>query len=197
MADQNRSRGRAAVWRPWGAAGRRPALAWPENLAGFARRLAQRIREWMLAEVAPGRLVPWLAIAFGCGIVVYFTADREPELWAAVALFCGSGRSHFPRRSASRQRRPALPPLRANAPSSSTRCCRRRCGTPKWQASSRCARSASARIASWCGSSASRRHVCAKSSNGCGVGAQGHRARGRGLRRLQGAPVVTSGVNLF
>jgi competence protein ComEC len=90
MADQNRSRGRAAVWRPWGAAGWRPALAWPENLAGFARRLAQRIREWILAEVAPGRLVPWLAIAFGCGIVVYFTADREPALWAAVALFAAA-----------------------------------------------------------------------------------------------------------
>jgi competence protein ComEC len=36
--------------------------------------------------VAPGRLVPWLAIAFGFGIVGYFTADREPAWWAALVL---------------------------------------------------------------------------------------------------------------
>ncbi len=37
-------------------------------------------------RLAPGRLVPWLAIAFGSGIVVYFTAEREPALWAASLL---------------------------------------------------------------------------------------------------------------
>jgi competence protein ComEC len=31
--------------------------------------------------------VPWLAIAFGFGIVLYFTAATEPSLWAALALF--------------------------------------------------------------------------------------------------------------
>jgi competence protein ComEC len=46
----------------------------------------QRIREWAAVEVAPGRLVPWLAIAFGCGIVIYFTADQEPALWAAAVV---------------------------------------------------------------------------------------------------------------
>jgi competence protein ComEC len=30
--------------------------------------------------------VPWLAIAFGCGIIVYFAVEREPALWAAAAL---------------------------------------------------------------------------------------------------------------
>jgi competence protein ComEC len=30
--------------------------------------------------------VPWLAVAFGFGIVLYFAADREPSPWAAVAL---------------------------------------------------------------------------------------------------------------
>jgi competence protein ComEC len=31
--------------------------------------------------------VPWLAIAFGCGIILYFAIDREPAPWAAVVLF--------------------------------------------------------------------------------------------------------------
>src|SRR5262249_40926358 len=38
------------------------------------------------AEVAPGRLLPWLPVAFGFGIVGYFAADREPTWWAALAL---------------------------------------------------------------------------------------------------------------
>src|SRR5882762_1815794 len=87
MVDQGRARGRAETWRPWIAAGRRPALAWPEGFTDFARAAARRIREWALADVGPGRLVPWLAVAFGFGIVLYFTADREPALWAPVALF--------------------------------------------------------------------------------------------------------------
>jgi competence protein ComEC len=30
--------------------------------------------------------MPWLPVAFGFGIVVYFTADREPAWWATLAL---------------------------------------------------------------------------------------------------------------
>src|SRR5262245_26134840 len=41
MTEQGRSRGRAEAWRPWIAAGRRPALAWPQGLTDFARRTAQ------------------------------------------------------------------------------------------------------------------------------------------------------------
>jgi hypothetical protein len=77
MIGQGRSRGRAEAWRPWIATGRRPALVWPQGLTDFARRAAQRVQEWAVAEVAPGRLVPWLAIAFGCGTIIYFAAERE------------------------------------------------------------------------------------------------------------------------
>src|SRR5947208_4181283 len=87
MIGQGRSRGRAEAWRPWIATRRRPALAWPQGLTDFARRAAQRIQEWTAAEVAPGRLVPWLAIAFGCGTIIYFAAEREPAPWAAAVLF--------------------------------------------------------------------------------------------------------------
>ena len=33
--------------------------------------------------------MPWLAVAFGLGIVVYFSVDREPAAWA-VALLAGA-----------------------------------------------------------------------------------------------------------
>src|SRR5581483_4299986 len=29
-----------------------------------------------------GRLLPWFAVAYGFGVVLYFTAEREPALWA-------------------------------------------------------------------------------------------------------------------
>jgi len=45
-----------------------------------------RIREWAALEIAAGRLLPWLAVAYGFGIVLYFTAGHEPLWWAAVAL---------------------------------------------------------------------------------------------------------------
>ncbi len=53
------------------------------DAAGSLRGL---LSEWVVAEVAPGRLMPWLPVAFGFGIVAYFSADREPAWWAAVAL---------------------------------------------------------------------------------------------------------------
>jgi len=32
------------------------------------------------------RALPWFAVAYGAGIVLYFTAEREPALWAAASL---------------------------------------------------------------------------------------------------------------
>jgi competence protein ComEC len=97
VGDEGRARGRAETWRPrlpawlppWAAGGSGPAgsaWAWPSGLAGLARGAAQRIRDWVAIEVGPGRLVPWLAVAFGLGIVVYFAVDREPAAWAAALL---------------------------------------------------------------------------------------------------------------
>jgi len=43
-----------------------------------------RIRAWATAEIGAGRLFPWFAVAFGAGIVLYFTADHEPAWWAAL-----------------------------------------------------------------------------------------------------------------
>src|SRR5712692_9067807 len=77
-----RGRARARTWPV--AAGTRRREPW--GIAGFARKLRDRAHHWALAEVGPGRLVPWLPVAFGAGIVLYFTAPREPLLWAPVIL---------------------------------------------------------------------------------------------------------------
>ena len=45
-----------------------------------------RLREWAAREVAAGRLLPWFAVSFGAGIVLYFTAEHEPAVWAASGL---------------------------------------------------------------------------------------------------------------
>lgn len=67
----------------WDAARRRAGLVAPAGVAGVLGPLRTLLAQWTVAEVAPGRLVPWLAVAFGFGIVGYFTADREPAWWAA------------------------------------------------------------------------------------------------------------------
>jgi competence protein ComEC len=52
-----------------------------------------RIREWAAQELTTGRLLPWFAVAYGAGVVLYFTAEREPALWAAAvpAAICALG----------------------------------------------------------------------------------------------------------
>jgi competence protein ComEC len=86
MVEQPVPRGRATTWRPGSAAGRWPAWAWPSRFRDFVTRTSEHLRGWALADVGPGRLLPWLAIAYGFGIVLYFTADREPAVWAAALL---------------------------------------------------------------------------------------------------------------
>src|SRR5438552_3545415 len=87
MADWGRGAGRTRTWdvaRPRG-------VAWPSgDTLGGAREILSR---WFATDTAAGRLLPWLPICFGVGIVFYFTAAREPSLWAAlllVAVFAGA-----------------------------------------------------------------------------------------------------------
>jgi competence protein ComEC len=99
MVEQVGAGARATTWRPGISAGRRPELSWPAGFDHLAPAAARRIWAWALAEVAPGRLVPWLAIAFGLGTVLYFTADQEPSPWAAGgALLVATAAAVFARR---------------------------------------------------------------------------------------------------
>ena len=87
---QSRARSRAWAWR-----GAWPAwpVPWPVGTRApwdFTRRrseidIAAQLRQWAAQEVAAGRLLPWLAVAYGLGIVIYFTAEREPS-WPAATL---------------------------------------------------------------------------------------------------------------
>ncbi len=83
--DDNRTRTRA-----WSAqvdaARRRAGLVLPEWLGAPAEQLRRLLSQWALAELAPGRLTPWLPVAFGFGVVLYFTAEREPSWWAASSV---------------------------------------------------------------------------------------------------------------
>jgi competence protein ComEC len=85
MARQSGARGRVGIW-PVGQAHGRPVLQWPRELVQFLRALADNIKRWSLSDVSPGRLLPWLPICFGTGIVLYFTAGREPVVGAPLAL---------------------------------------------------------------------------------------------------------------
>jgi competence protein ComEC len=74
-------RGRVGTWdvaRPRG-------VAWPNPTQAFggAREALER---WFAADIAAGRLLPWLPVCFGLGVVIYFTAEHEPVLWAGLAL---------------------------------------------------------------------------------------------------------------
>ncbi|HVZ53629.1 MAG TPA: ComEC/Rec2 family competence protein [Pseudolabrys sp.] len=91
MAAGDSERPRARAWAAAVAeARRRSGFAWPAEASARLARLRGVLSEWALAEVAPGRLLPWLPVAFGFGIVLYFTAEREPAWWAAsIAALVG------------------------------------------------------------------------------------------------------------
>lgn len=85
-----RSQGIAGTW-PAGRAASAGGLA-PAGLDLWTS-LAETLRAWRRAEAGAGRLLPWVPVAFGCGIALYFSADHEPVLWVvattAIALCCG------------------------------------------------------------------------------------------------------------
>jgi competence protein ComEC len=74
------------LWPPRGAA---QAGGFAPTGAGLWEPLAARLRTWARAEAGAGRLLPWVPIAFGTGIALYFAADREPVLPVAAATAIG------------------------------------------------------------------------------------------------------------
>jgi competence protein ComEC len=86
MAGQGRAQGQVGTWPRPGIAGAAEPWLVPAGLAG---PLAAKLREWAAVEVAPGRLMPWLPVAFGAGIACYFAAEQEPVWWVAAAVATG------------------------------------------------------------------------------------------------------------
>src|ERR1700744_3495099 len=89
MAERGRAPGRAqgvaGTWPPHG--GVQTGGVW----AGFGlwSGALEKLREWVRAEAGPGRLLPWVPIAFGTGIAFYFAADHEPVLTVAAVTAAG------------------------------------------------------------------------------------------------------------
>ncbi len=77
---------------PWGGAVARPgflpAAIWPGVVLG---RLRDRLLADAKAEAASGRLILWLPVLFGAGILLYFGAAQEPSLAAACGLAAAIG----------------------------------------------------------------------------------------------------------
>ena len=91
MAERGRAPGRvqgiAETWPPQGG------VRAGGFTAGFDawRQALDRLREWVRAEAGPGRLLPWVPVAFGTGIAFYFAADHEPVLPVAIVTAIGLG----------------------------------------------------------------------------------------------------------
>ncbi|WP_284269383.1 ComEC/Rec2 family competence protein [Bradyrhizobium iriomotense] len=87
----HRSQGIAGTW-PVGPAASAGGLA-PAGFGAWSS-LAETLRGWAKAEAGAGRLLPWVPVAFGTGIALYFAADHEPVLAVAaitaLVLMAGS-----------------------------------------------------------------------------------------------------------
>jgi competence protein ComEC len=74
---------------------------WPQPAGSIARGVSGlqshprwlpwklRLQRWVQAESGAGRLLPWIAIAYGIGIAIYFAADHEPLAWVAATVAAG------------------------------------------------------------------------------------------------------------
>ncbi|MBN9599644.1 MAG: ComEC family competence protein [Afipia sp.] len=71
--------GRAIAWPP-----RETAAVPAASDLGLWHSFLETTRDWTRAEAGPGRLLPWVPVAFGTGIALYFAADHEPV--AAVVV---------------------------------------------------------------------------------------------------------------
>src|SRR6185312_5898956 len=79
---RHRTQGVAGTWPPRGAA--QGAISAPSPSRAWST-LRERLQAWARAEAGAGRLLPWVPIAFGVGIALYFTAAHEPVLSVSVA----------------------------------------------------------------------------------------------------------------
>ena len=78
---RDRTGGYAGTWPPREAV----VAANTPVFRGFGLAVVGQLRIWLRAEAGAGRLLPWVPIAFGTGIALYFTADHEPVAWVAAA----------------------------------------------------------------------------------------------------------------
>jgi competence protein ComEC len=86
---QGAAGGVAGTWPPRGGA--QGAVLAPSGAVWSS--FLERLRALVRAEAGAGRLLPWVPVAFGTGIALYFTASSEPVLWLSIAAaggFCAA-----------------------------------------------------------------------------------------------------------
>lgn len=66
------------------------ALVAPRGAREAVAAAPLRIRAALAREIEQRRLFPWLAVAFGLGVVLFFQAEGEPALWAPIAGFAAA-----------------------------------------------------------------------------------------------------------
>jgi competence protein ComEC len=83
MAEHPERRGKArARVEALATAARRATPRWAGALSGYAAAAASQLQDCARAEAGPGRLVAWLPVSLGAGLALYFTAGREPAIFA-------------------------------------------------------------------------------------------------------------------
>ncbi len=81
--DRRRAQGQVSTWPPRDAA---RAGSLPENGIGIWSSWAELLKSWLRAEAGPGRLLPWVPVAFGTGIAAYFAAVTAAALCVVAFL---------------------------------------------------------------------------------------------------------------
>ena len=93
MAEQGRTpggrRGYAGTWPRREAVA--PAGGYAPIGAGAWPSFVETLRQWARAEAGAGRLLPWVPVAFGTGIAFYFAADHELVLSVAAIVAIALG----------------------------------------------------------------------------------------------------------
>ncbi|MGL5165336.1 MAG: ComEC/Rec2 family competence protein [Afipia sp.] len=87
-SDRRQAQGRVSTWPPRDATRAGSAA---DSGIGVWSSWVELLKSWLRAEAGPGRLLPWVPVAFGTGIAAYFAADREPVASVAAATaaaFC-------------------------------------------------------------------------------------------------------------
>jgi len=89
VADEGRAGARTTTWQPRGAAAGQlqPSVG---QLSDYFRRALEWLKLTLADEAARAQLLPWLAVAYGAGIVLYFTAEHEPQV-SVVAPIAAAG----------------------------------------------------------------------------------------------------------
>ncbi len=90
MAERGGARGRAQGYAgTWPGQGAAQAGGFVPSGVDAWSAFTAKIREWIAAEAGAGRLLPWVPVAFGTGIAIYFAAGHEPLRWATALAATG------------------------------------------------------------------------------------------------------------